>query len=181
MRGIRKTEIGKLPMVRLPITGPILSKLCNLLEGGIYGTYFDMLLLAALCLAFFGFLRCGEFTSQSQRFDHTSGLSYSDVTFLLEGQCVSRMLLKLKASKTDPFRQGCTIALYPTGHALCPVRTMRSYLAIRAQHVVSPHTEPLFMTAGREPLTRALFIDCLRYMLGRLGMTPSHYAGHSLR
>ena len=41
--------------------------------------------------------------------------------------------LTLHASKTDPFREGVTLCLYATGQALCPIASMKAYLA-RVHH-----------------------------------------------
>ena len=39
----------------------------------------------------------------------------------------------IKASKTDPFRQGAFIYLGKTGNDLCPVAAMTAYLAVRGR------------------------------------------------
>ena len=168
------------PLTRLPITGHILARVCSLLTKGVFGPYMDLLLQAACSLAFFAFLRCGKFTSPSSKFDHTKGLSFSDFTFTYEGQIATKLILNLKSSKTDPFRKGCTIVLFPTGAQLCPVRNMLNFMKVRAPFVLDP-SEPLFMTNDRVPLTRGMFVDSIRQLLCRLGLNPSHYAGHSLR
>ena len=102
MRGIRRTEVKRNPLARLPITGRILARVCTLLTEGVFGQYMDLLLQAACNLAFFAFLRCGEFTSPSSKFHHTKGLSFSDVTITYEGQIATKLILNLKSSKTDP-------------------------------------------------------------------------------
>ena len=92
MRGIRRTEVKRNPLTRLPITGHILARVCSLLTKGVFGPYMDLLLQAACNLAFFAFLRCGEFTSPSSKFDHTKGLSFSDVTITYEGQIATNKI-----------------------------------------------------------------------------------------
>lgn len=180
MRGIRKTEIRVGALPRLPITTPILTKLCSLLATGVYGPYWDTLLIAVYNIAFFAFLRCGEFTSPSNSFDESTGLCYNDITLIYTKHEVSHMTLRLKSSKTDPFRQGCIITLFPTRSVLCPVKPMQRYLALRGSSLISV-SEPLFMTPDRNPLTRTVFVDTLRSLLSRLGLESSHYAGHSFR
>lgn len=90
------------------------------------------------------------------------------------------MTLNLKASKTDPFRKDCTIALFPTGAQLCSVSAMLNFIGLRAPFMLVP-SEPLFMTSERAPLTRGMFVDSIRQLLCRLGLNPAHYEGHCLR
>ena len=54
---------------RLPITASILSQCCQSLRSGFLGAYEDLVLETAFCMAYFGFLRCGEFTCKSHIFD----------------------------------------------------------------------------------------------------------------
>ena len=64
------------------------------------------MLWAAACLAFFGFLRVGEFTSPSiNSFDKDIHLSLADVS--VDSTTEPKMLfIRLKQSKTDQLRQG---------------------------------------------------------------------------
>ena len=68
------------------------------------------LLWAASSLCFFGFSRSGEVTIPSEReYDHQSHLCYEDVRV----DCHTAP--SLKATKTDPFRQGVVLYLGATG------------------------------------------------------------------
>ena len=60
---------------RLPITASILSQCCQSLRSGFLGAYEDLVLETAFCMAYFGFLRCGEFTCKSHIFDPLTDLS----------------------------------------------------------------------------------------------------------
>ena len=62
LKGVRKLQ-GDTVQPRLPITADILTKMCISLQQGMFGPYVDLLLETACTIAFFGFLRCGEFTS----------------------------------------------------------------------------------------------------------------------
>jgi len=60
------------------------------------------------------------------------------------------MYIKIKASKTDPFRAGITIRLAAIrNHQLCPVRAMRTYLSFR-----SLQPGPLFVFSNGLYVTR---------------------------
>ena len=90
------------------------------------------------------------------------------------------MSVLLKASKTDPFRQGCTLVFYALDSPICPVHAMRRYLGSR-QSWAPGASDPLFVMPDHAPLTRAVLVTHLRLLLGRLGFNPTHYAGHSFR
>ena len=65
-----------------------------------FGHFPDQMMKAACTTAFFGFLRCGEFTASSDKFDPQIHLCLKDVVF--DGQ-LSKFTLTLKRSKTDIF------------------------------------------------------------------------------
>jgi len=65
------------------------------------------LLQEAILLPFFWMLRVSEFTCLSRnRFDAEVDLLVSDITFNTKG---TLMFVRIKASKTDPFRVGVTL------------------------------------------------------------------------
>lgn len=64
---------------------------------------------AACSLAFYGFLRCSEFTVPSQEeYLPTAHLSLQDIS-VDNRESPTRIQVRIKQSKTDPFRQGCTL------------------------------------------------------------------------
>lgn len=84
------------------------------------------MLQTAMSFAFYGMLRVSEFTSLSRRsFDPASTLLISDVSLI-----GTILFLRIKASKTDPFRQGTCIRL-PQLHntRTCPVSAYIRYSA----------------------------------------------------
>ena len=83
--------------------------------------YNNTLLWAASCLAFYGFLRCGEFSVSSQEaYDLDMYLSLADIT-LDDKNNPTVIQVTIKQSKTDPFRQGVELYLGKTGKDICPV------------------------------------------------------------
>ena len=75
-----------------------------------------VMLLAAIFSAFFGLLRSAEYCSPSlRRFDPGVHLQYSDLTLDPERGVAS---LRIKASKTDPFRGGGGSVRAPLPHRL---------------------------------------------------------------
>lgn len=90
----------------------------------------NIMLWAACCTAFFGFLQSGEITTPSLReYDASVHLSFGDVA--LDSTHNPTAQVRIKASKTDPFRQGISIFLGRTDTLLCPIAALTPYMAIR--------------------------------------------------
>ena len=178
LNGIKKDQAksGILrPRERLPITPDILRCIRRIWE--MDNTNPDVIMLwAACCTCFFGFLRCGEITVPSlQEYDPGYHLSDGDVKL----DCASHpsvATVNIKASKTDPFRQGVTIYLGRTDNDLCPVAALAAYLASRAS---TPG--PFFRFLSGAPLTRSAFVSRVSHTLSAGGIDPSKYSGHSFR
>jgi hypothetical protein len=140
-RGLKKSQpLSK--NLRQPFTGVMLLKLSMCLRNGLFGQYLDTLLEAACMLAFFGFLRCGEFTTVTEQFDPNLNLCLGDV--LLTNNCVH---ISIKVSKTDPFRKGCSIQLFHNGSPLCPYTALAKYLSMR-KCISKASNTPLFLLPG---------------------------------
>lgn len=174
MRSVKRLQ-GPSVKRRLPITFDILIRLCKALRTGAFSPFINLMLEAAFCVAFFGFLRCGEFTCPGM-FDPDTNLTLSDVSLDDQGS----ISLTLKKSKTDPFRKGVTVHLFCTGHNICPVKAVKNYLKalpvkIRGQKYA------LFLDHQLQPLTRQYFLTQLKTLIERLGLDNSQYSGHSFR
>ena len=83
--------------------------------------YDNLMMWAACCIAFYGFLRCSEFTMPSQQeYDPQVHLQYEDAA--VDCRNNPRMLMVgIKQSKMDLFRQGVTLCLGKTDCAICPL------------------------------------------------------------
>ena len=179
LRGIKKRQCS-VSRPRLPITSGILRKLVVLLQEGVFDPYMDALMMAALAIGWFGCLRCGELTSRCTVFDAASDLCVHDAQLFYDTQLkCNGVCVRIKSSKTDPFRKGHVLKLYETGQLLCPYRPTSYFLAIRQQQHPLP-SDPLFATI-HGPLSRHMFIKMLRALLLKAGINPSLYSGHSLR
>ena len=116
--------------VRLPITPHILRGIRSVWEQN-SGDYDSIMLWAACCVCFFGFMRAGEFTVPSQSgYDPGVHMNFGDVSVDSVANPTS-VSLQLKASKTDAFRKGVIIVLGRTRNVLCPVEALLAYLALR--------------------------------------------------
>ena len=98
------------------------------------------MLWAACCPGFFSFLRSRDIltTVEDKEFDPGQHLPYADVA-IDDNHRPRRLLVIIKQSKTNLFRQGVQIFLGKTDTQLCAVAALLAYLAIRG-----PGEVPLF-------------------------------------
>ena len=117
-----------MPNQKLPITPEILRRIKSLWQP--YETDPDYIMLwAACCVCFFGFMWSGELTVPSQSgYDSTSHLSFDDMA-VDDPLHPNLVQLTLKASKTDPFRRGMQLVIGSTQDDLCPVAALLAYVS----------------------------------------------------
>ena len=77
MKGLKRQE-PRSPSARLPLTADLLATCISTLRAGYSSPSTDSTLEAMFLLAFFGFLRCSEFTSST--FDPSVHPCGSDIT-----------------------------------------------------------------------------------------------------
>ena len=175
LRGVKRSqgEAGK--RERLPITPPILRKIKAVWDNST-GDPDLIMMWAACCLACFGFLRAGELTVPSDSaFDPSVHLSWGDLAVDAPGN-PTVLSVRLKASKTDPFRKGITLYIGRVSSDLCPVSAVLAYLLSRGKS-----DGPLFRFKDGRPLTRQRFVAAVRDALRKAGVDAESYAGHSFR
>ena len=129
-------------------------------------------LWAACTFAFFGFLHSSEYTTPSTvKFHRKVTLQLKDVTLQK-----SKMLIRIKGSKTDLFRKAVTLTTSKTGSFVCPVHAMKKYLPAHPSK-----TGPLFQTLSRGYLTRSTICKLLKETLKSSGIDTTRYSSHSFR
>lgn len=177
LRGIKKSQAPK-TQTRLPLTAAHMRQLQAVLASS--HLFEDVMLWAALCLGFFGAFRAGEFTCKTETsFDCNANLSVSDISFSFNSNLAKHCVhVHLKASKTDPFRQGVDVLLFETGQPLCPYLALSHYLTLLKSSDIH---SPLFVTNAGLPLTRSKFVLLLREAASRAGLPAHTLNGHSLR
>ena len=84
--------------------------------------------------------------------------------------------VRIKQSKTDPFRLGATICLGRTGEDLCPVAAIVGYLV---EGRLRPG--PLFVFADGRPLRKDALVLRMQQALFSAGIDAGKYTGHSFR
>ena len=147
---------------RLPITPTILQAIKSVWQKD-PNTRNAKMLWAASCLCFFGFLRSGEIVCPSETsFDPLSHLSFADIA-VDNRSAPSAMQVRIKASKTDPFRQGVTLHIGVTGGPLCPVAALLNYMVARGSK-----PGPLFIWEDGRYLTRDRFVAPFLHLFGGL-------------
>ena len=165
-RGIHHQQ-GNQQRTRLPITVSHLRTLKSHLRTlkeqlrvSHHTAHEQRMLWASFTLALYGFLRISEYLM----------LRCLDVTLTEE-----KITIWLRQSKTDPFRHGHCIQLYPTNSYTCPLRAFHNSIPNRL-----PST--LVFKAGRFlSLLREKLNAVLHQLLRRSGLNQSDYASHSFR
>lgn len=176
LQGIRRAEAdkGTEKRERRPILPEILRKMKAVWEQA--PPPGAAMLWAACCLGFSCFLRSGEMTVQSNgSYDPGCHLSLADIA--VDNPADPAVLrVHIKQSKTDPFRKGIHLFVGRTQSDICPVRAILKYLVARGKK-----EGPLFMFPDGSYLTRQRLVEEVRLALGKAGVDPSKYCGHSFR
>ena len=132
--------------------------------------------MGSIMPSFFGFLRMGEVVVPSDtEFNPMVHLTYQDIQAESTPQ-PKWIRVRIKASKTDPFRVGVTIYVGPTGKWLCPVAGVLAYMVQRGSG-----GGQLFQFSNGRYLTRPRFIMALRTVLRDAGIDATQFARHSFR
>ena len=155
---------------RMPVTIVLLKQIKSYIMSTSPNLVDQRMLWAASTLAFFGFLRSSEYTSPSKsKYHKSSTLQLQDVT-LQE----SRILVHIKASKTDPFREEITLSVAKTGASVCPVGAIKKYRQVRPKG-----KGPFFQTASKQYLTRAMMSQLIKDTLKAGNLDYNHFSSHS--
>ena len=115
------------PNKQHPITFPIMEQLYSLLSSQA-DNYYNLMIWAACCTAYFGLLRVSEFIASSP--NHSN--SFTDM--LLSGIAIDSyaapqvIRITLKQSRTNQYKQGTHIYLGRTSHQVYPVKVLICYL-----------------------------------------------------
>lgn len=172
LKGVHKKKPDHTRPRRLPITPDLLRKMYAVWSRSPI-TFDSVMLWAACCLGFFGFMRAGEFTSTSTQTHGALSVADVSVDSRVNPQVVR---VHLRHSKTDPFSAGVHILLGRTTDVLCPVSAVLGYLALRP-----PYPGPLFVFSNGTPLSRVDLVKHMRAALSQAGVDTSHFSGHSFR
>ena len=107
-------------------------------------------------------------------YDPSVHLSIKDIS--VDNSSNPSMCIKIKQSKTDPFRRGIDLFVGKTNSSLCPVTVVLNYLCTRGME-----TGPLFRFRDGKVLTRQRFVTAVKAGLDKAGIDSSKYSGYSFR
>ena len=157
-----KRSVGEAGSIRLPITDETLLLIFKALD---FSKHAHIMFWAPCNLAHFGFLHSSEFTVPNLgSFSPDIHLSVADLA--IDSYDVPTCLcIRLKASKTDPFRKGCLIHVGKGNPPLCAIHSLMAYLQLRGNGA-----RPLFLLQDGRLLSRALRTDWLRRILTEAGV-----------
>ena len=169
--GITRCQ-GSSSSSRLPITDDLMLVIWQSLDLHLPD---HCMFWAACSLGYFGFLRASEFTVPNlPSFSSSLHLGVQDIS-VDSPSAPSCMRVRIKGSKTDPFRKGCFIHIGVGRRPLCAVRAVMNYLALRGD---APG--PLFLLQNGQPLSRNILTDWLRQIMAA-AWVPGNFSSHSFR
>lgn len=172
LKGLRRQPRSKPISPRLPITVSILSKLATHFNSS---DHEDRTIWAMMTLATYGFLRCGEVTSNPNdalRFPRVIDWRYSKKDLSLGA-------FHLPISKTDAGHTGTDVHVAGNKSPTCPVAAMHAMLSNSPFPVSS--SSPLFTLDGSKSVSRFVFLKRVRRKLKRGGFNAKDFSGHSFR
>jgi len=130
---------------------------------------------AACSLGYFGFLCASKFSVPNlSSFSSPLHLGVQDIA-VDSPSATSCMRIKIKGSKTDPFRKGCLIHIGVGRHPLCAVHALMTYLAFTGD---APG--PLFLFQSGQPLSHSVLTDWLQQVMVSTRI-PGNFLSHSFR
>jgi len=158
---------------RLPITIPLLIRLCHATTFTIFNLHQRLLFQCMMCVAFWVFLRIGEITGPGDKVIQLSDLSFT----LQEGNAFSAAELVLRWYKHNRCGSPSHVQLSAYNDTrICPVRSLLLYLQQRV-----PKQGPLFMFSDGVTVSRTWFDNQLNKAVNFCGVDPTRYKGHSFR
>jgi site-specific recombinase XerD len=179
VRGISR-RYTKARKERRPLTTDKLAAILKFAEQVTQSPFNATMMKAALSLGVYLLLRVSEFVHPTMKAKHNKKkhMSLRDVTFLPNFEHATMMDVRIRASKTDPYRNGQTLRAIANGSATCPVRLMKEWIKVRGRK--NPK-QPLFAMQGGKNLTRAKLQQWMRAALDKAGYEGMRHSMHSLR
>lgn len=168
MRAVRKQNRVLHPLVRLPITSPMLVELLSDSAGPT-----NVCFAAGACLGVRGLLRGGEYTVKDVG---SRVLRRRDVTFIGD----DKMEIFLSGSKTDQFGTGVVIKLFrdAAGSTICPWSRVKAALDAAK---FKDGDSPLLQNKNGSPYKYTTLLSTLKSKVKKLGYDGKVFGSHSFR
>ena len=125
---------------------------------------------AMYMLAFYAFLRVGEFTLSHGQADNL--LQFHQIMLDADRKVVQVAFHRYKHSKGKQH----VISIHSSTGPVCPVETLKTYIRYRGEEA-----GPLFIQQNGCPVTRAEFTNALNKSIDFLGISRTFYKSHSFR
>lgn len=173
LSGLRKLEPSN--DIRLPITLPLLEKLVNSVDCVFSNFFLRQLFKSMYTLAFYAFLRVGEFTSCSAAKHPVLAIHDVLVDQLKPEHGLSILFRNYKHNTGGrPF----SLNVSPQSKtSICPVRNFLNYLQVRPKRSNSP----VFIMPDGTPVLTSFFNKHLQISLSVLKLNSNQYKSHSFR
>ena len=166
-------RLGAAQAPRLPITLDRLRILLDCVSSSGFDPYDKVLFSAMFALAFYCFLRIGEFTARTS--SALSPITFSDLSFLTVSPGIPAFQLSLRHFERNTGRSPFVIVVPAYKNSpRCPVSILQAYLSVRGRHA-----GPLFCRPDLTPITRSEFSVKLAGFVSSLGW--SNIKPHSFR
>ena len=189
LKGIRKSQGYVQPDERLPVTFDILKKFSKHVN---FDNFDELVVFTAMVVATFGLLRTGEFAVDNKtNLDPEKTLYLKNIKPIRNSSNQTKyFILKLKASKTDIFRQGVDVTI---GHGygdIDPVNLILKMISKRIQLTKNRKVfsklriEPnnlLFCLRNGKPVSRYDIKTKLEQLCIKCELDATRYKGHSFR
>lgn len=178
VRGISRTTT-KARRTRKPLTVDKLKATLKYAEKVTGSVYDGACMKAALAMGVYLLLRVGELVSpRTTGHNKMKGLCVKDVEFLPSFAKPNRMVVTIKNSKNDPFRNGAKLTVWANGSKTCPVKLTKQWLRIRGRQ---DEEGALFTLNSGKLLTRSTLQKWMRAALTLAGYKGEEHSCHSLR
>jgi hypothetical protein len=171
LQGAKK--LSAKPDVRLPITVDILRQSILAVDATSESSYQRSLLKAMYLLAYFAFLRVGEFTTDPGSIS-THVLMKQDVE--LQSTSLGTSILVTMHHYKHSMGRHANLRIMPQPDIICPVSALRTYYDVRGNV-----PGPLFILSDGLPVTRSYFATNFNIALQWANLDSRYYKGHSLR
>jgi hypothetical protein len=178
-RGIKKRNPGQVGLPRLPVTVALLEAIlaADVLD---FNKHEDRLLWAIMVIGVFGLFRGGELLPDAKKWPDLMLLP-ADFEVVND----THVRVKLKKSKTNPWRLPVKVSLFRTGAPVCPISALHQLLSRRDPKIKNA---PVFATADGCQLLKSRFVAMMRAAIeateekfGLSSGNAARYYGHSLR
>ncbi len=158
---------------RRPITFDLLERIIAVLPMLCKSTYEAKLFKTVFILAYFAFLRLGEYACESKKKEGSHVIKLGDIS-ISQGNFVE---VCIRSSKTDQVGNSTLLKIMGIANInMCPVQAMIQYLAIRPDQA-----GPLFIHFDGEVLTKFQVNRVLNSCVVTVGLDPDDFSPHSFR